>query len=433
MTVFEQVCLKPGHYPWMGEKVAIPASELAEYAENTQELLDTGFQIPIYDRHGMPGAEETGPRLSNKHGHGNSALDSLGFVKSCSVNKDGELQYSLKIKDPEAARKITNGSIRFTSPELRPNFYHPESKITGRCIAHVALTNNPRTQNQGKIVDAHKGAMQFSLDDYQGPIQMAIHPDEQGDKNTDHKDEDSSTSSHDTDKEPNEGTGNLDMIDGPKNDDSISELVTLLEKAAHVSLDTTLDLNDSKVLISHLTTALKTKIASDQAAEVVAPVPEQSPVKEEPLTMGTAQFSADSPEGIELTALRQEKVDRVASDVAGTREGLGVRMDKMPKGIKEHFGGDKNVLQFSADGVEEPSFTLTHILDGLEKYIPKIMQFGGDDAKEESHPEGGKFATGDAEMTDEEADAIVADGNSGWTHDNKMQVSNPTTDRVVAQ
>lgn len=151
--------------------------ELAAYVDNTRAMMfDGGLSVPVLSEHAPPGSEEGGP-VPNQFA---DAIKTAGWLKDVQFNPaTGEAKAFYEITSKPYLNAIKEGSIRFTSPELRESYVDGLGRQWGETFAHFALTPKPRNPAQTQLSVADGGtpqfAMQFSMTDAVGidPLQFA--------------------------------------------------------------------------------------------------------------------------------------------------------------------------------------------------------------------------------------------------------------------
>jgi hypothetical protein len=387
--IFEQTFLKPGRYHVGGNRYRdISPDFISAHVSNTKQLLEDGNNVPILLEHAEPGSEQGSPRDKKagriKHG--------VGWLSDIRVGEDGAAVHVLDIRSKEAAEKMRDGSIKFTSPEFR---HLPWIDGKGReykdYISHVALTHHPRNVEQSKLEPVEPAAMsavQFSLAD---EIQMA--------------DENDIPDDDDTEKEetPNETPANPDLETTTSGDQELEAVLALLEEVAGIALPaaTTLD-----TIVHDLLTALKTKKASEEKPEPEEGKEDDEPINEEQQPM-PVQFSLADVEAGKVENKLLAKVIKHNHDSTLAKLDSLVNCGKITPDAKAKLVTGKAV-QFSADGDELPAYTLGDFATILDRTLLHGMALSAEqlsaDATEHKHPEG--FFDGSNE-TEEDAEAAA--------------------------
>jgi hypothetical protein len=108
----------------------LPRARLEKVVTDTNAALRRGFDAPLIDFH--EDLDKLDPR---------SALRTCGSVERVFIDDEGWLNYDLDVTDAEAARKLEDGSIKFTSPEFKFDYEAETLGPLGDIVRHVALTN----------------------------------------------------------------------------------------------------------------------------------------------------------------------------------------------------------------------------------------------------------------------------------------------------
>lgn len=167
----KQVFLKPGRYHVGGGRFRdLTAGEIRDYVEGTKRLLAAGYSPPVLFAHAAKGSEDGAPKDAHDV-RASRVRNGAGWLKDIAMGNDGSASYVLDITDSEAARKVSEGSIRFTSPELRAaEWIDGSGNVHSNFVAHVALTHKPRNVEQSSFREpAEQFSLieQFSLDDWE--------------------------------------------------------------------------------------------------------------------------------------------------------------------------------------------------------------------------------------------------------------------------
>ena len=148
-------CVIPGKYR-VGPTTTTELSgrELAGFVADTNAMLRKGLHVPVWKQHKPINSIEGGPQFSRDD---IDSTDSVGWLKGVSLGPNGGISWEAEITDSEAARKIEEGSIRFSSPELKWDYVDGRDRNHGNVIRHLALTPTPRNPDQGEMVIAMSG------------------------------------------------------------------------------------------------------------------------------------------------------------------------------------------------------------------------------------------------------------------------------------
>ena len=403
MARFEQTFLKPGRYHVGGGKFRdLTAAEISDYVTGTKELLAAKHGVPLIFEHAPAGSEEGSPRDRRagqvKHG--------AGWLSDVKIGSDGSALHVLEVTDADAAKKLADGSIKFTSPELRPCWTDGHGRQFKNIISHVALTHKPRNPDQSELQQLeNEPALQFSLADLE-PIQMA---DDEKDQDADDK----TPVDEATDREtPADASDNPDMPKPGGESQEAKQLESCVAYLKTMGIALPSDTDSSNFmdrLLTGLMTAAEQKIqaeseaAKDEEDDDTAPLQEEKP----PLQFSLADVEA---EGFSNRLLAKV----VKQEFAGCKSRLErlVATNNITPALCESLLGKSEVLQFSAEGEYVPSWTLPEMIAVLENSTYpgqglSVEQFSAT-GEEEQHPGGpGFFAGQTGEITPEQAVQIV--------------------------
>ena len=356
---------RPGVY----RGVPYTPTDLRQYAENSNAAIAGGIAIPLIDRHARIGAGDAETEAA-------AGTDGRGWAKSFGF-EDGWLWGEVEVTDPQAAEGIDNGSIKFVSPEFRPNYQSDDGRDFGKVIRHLALTPTPANQHQGPI-------QQLSEQDYEGPI-MA--------------DENTTTETEETaDTTTDESTGGLDA----------TKMLTDAAAKLGLELPDGIDIKSDEGLC-----LFATAVINSGAGAVVEDATDDLP-EEEPM-----QYSEDSEAFASLpAAVRQELIDgrkrreeaaqfaeQVAREKAETqrKQSLGkITSAKIPPGLKTKLMQAHGAQQFSESGGAK-TYTPAEVAEMVAKAMPEAMQFA-EGAKEVDQPDDTGSAAG---LTDEQQKELL--------------------------
>lgn len=395
-----QVFLKPGRY---GNTV-LTRKQIEDHVRGTKEMIAAGYNPVLFLEHPPKGSEEGAPR-SRRQTKIEQLLGAAGWGVDVEIGADGAAAHVLDVTDPKIAEKIQDGSIRFTSPELRPSV-----KLDGRefknVFSHIALTHRPRNPQQTALEPALAGPMQFSLDDWE-PIQMA--DDYEKDKPEDEGGE--MPSELDTAPEPTP-PANPDMpepSDAGKQAQRVEAILAHLEELG-VSLPDDTKEADVDTLLDRLLTGLKTACKARQQAEAETEPEEEAEAPQVVEQSGMQQFSLDDIDDLKDTLGNR----RFRKLVAATRGSLETKVDRMVEknkitlGAKKKLLGIDGVMQFSAEGDFAPTLTLEQVVDVLDDCLIDNACLTEEQIGEQfslaEHPHGEKhYKSGSDEITPEQA------------------------------
>lgn len=161
MVAFRKDILKVGKYHTAGGPVEFTRDDLVAFRDNFRAMKSAGLHVPVIFEHAMPGSADGAPQSARdkaaervKHG--------AGWIDQMDVTKDGRLVAQLSAT-PDAAKKLSDGSVRFVSPEIRRNWSDGSGNEWSNVVSHVALTHHPRNTDQTEFVAL--SCFQLSMDD----------------------------------------------------------------------------------------------------------------------------------------------------------------------------------------------------------------------------------------------------------------------------
>lgn len=371
MARFEQTFLRPGRYGSAGEWTK---ERIAAHVQGTKELLAAGHKPFLFFEHPAAGTDEGSPIqfASERDRKAHAVKHGAGWLVGIKQAADGSGVYVLEATDSDADRKLREKSIQFTSPEFRPSWKDGQGREFKNIISHVALTHKPRAADQGPIEPLE--AIQFSLADYEGPIQMA----------------------DDDDKKPDDTEDNPDMPKlGQSPDKAKYEAVAAHLKTLGAGLP---DDTDETNFLDRLLTALLT-IEAVKAKET-AEKPKEDDI--DPLEGATEkqppfQFSLAEAQGGKLQNKALARAIKAEHAALTARLDSMVRAGKVTPACKNELLATAGALQFSEEGEHAPAYTLPQLVDLLDRttiagmgLTEKDLQF----AVEQHHPRGDAFLSG---------------------------------------
>lgn len=375
MPTFKQTFLRPGRYHLGGGLFRdVTREDIAGYIGGTKALLASGNGVPILFEHAAPGSADGAPvQLSTardrraaqvKHG--------AGWLKSVEQDKDGNAVHVLDVRDKTAAKGLKNGTIKFTSPELRENWTDGKGRSFAKIISHVALTHKPRNPDQSAITEVASGtpaaALQFSLADWQ---QFSDDDEEVNDGGPDGR----------TPAPDSPDDGQAENPDAPKSEDedaaTIAQFQALLEHLAADGLDLTSD-TTPETLVRDLLIAYKTKTAMKAMADEDDDEdddlddddkPDEAPVSEEkpPVQFSLADVDDPATNIPRLLGLvmRGRHDQLVAQATAGQRDG------QFPPALVTRLTDLAGSMQFSAEADEQAALSVGDVVTMLRETLPK--------------------------------------------------------------
>jgi hypothetical protein len=430
MPIFEQVILTPNRYHIGGGRFRdLTKDDLAEYVQGTQEILDSGIRISVPSEHPLPGTPEGAP-IEEESPQFADAIRNAGWLKTIRQEKDGSVVAQYEITSSQYADAIRDGSIKYSSPELREGWLTGTGKKFGRCFTHFALTPKPRNDEQEPLEEV----AQFSLAEIvptsktkqkvramlgslgvkvpRGPIDLDSSELEQT-ADTLAKAvalsgvqfaEVAPKSKQGSDGPPqnpeqSQVDENPDMPT-PTSNSGVNEAIIAHLSELGVELPSDFDLaEDFRVLLA----ALKTASAAQRKSEEEKQEDEKSTpnIEEEPMPAGS-QFSEEVKQTI-------AKKDELLAKYQRNELKGAVESCRLP-GAGRKLAEKLETVQFSDEGQEEPTLTITEVVALINEAIPETMTFAADEAQEAKPPE--DMATpSDAEL-DEEINSFL--GRTGY-------------------
>lgn len=443
MPLFKQTFFKPGRYHLGGGFYRdVSPSDVADYVRGTQELLQSGHAAPILYEHAAPGSAEGSPvqlsateTKSRRDELAKQVKHGAGWIKKIWLTPEGDAAWQLEVTDPDAAKSLKNGSIKFTSPELRESWTDGKGKTFKRIFSHAALTHKPRNLDQSSIEEVATGspalAVQFSLADWQ-PLQFSTDEDE--DKEMDEEVSDGGPEGEDKSPEmTDDKEENPDMPEQPKGEHpQLKAAIEHLKMAPHnISMpdDTT-----EETFIRDLLTALKTvqqvkqQQEADDAEEEAEDGEDHGDMDPEnkdpeyggqgasgkggmieekpPIQFSAADLSEGRVPGKLLAAVMRNKLDSTELRIKGLYD-AGKITPSLARKLKERAG----VMQFSEEGEEGISLKLSEVIQLLDENLNKET-FAHLTAEQYSTavmdtPPEEMLSRPDGEMTKEQAKAYV--------------------------
>lgn len=452
-TVTQTSFLPPGKYQVGDSQVELTRDQLAQFAANTNELLQDGLNVPVFEKHEPPLSSGGGPQTDRGE---IPATKGKGWLERIWQEEDGSLSQELDVTDPDTYTGIENGSIRYSSPEMAAAYVSGLGKHYGPLVRHVALTPKPRNPVQGPMVLAMSEdspglpvVMQFGLADYMG--------DETDDDDDDYLPEGddgledypaADPAANDPDGiagEDKDGPSFMEPAQTPSSDlfELVKQVHTDLESCG-IAAPTANAAKNTKEWLGQLCAALRQKAITESEAAVATEQEQMGadglPISEEADYMQQfseneskliAQLSesgaTEDPQVLQLVGLLKAKNESLEAtavqlserDTNDHRAQVLKRIaacKRLPRRMAEHFSALVETLQFS-DGDEIPSLTVIDAIDLFENNIPPAMRFSVDDeetpVEEVDHPmgdtfrEGGVVAADDQPLTEDRVDEIV--------------------------
>lgn len=359
----------------------LPRERLAKVVADTNAAIQRGFDVPLIDFH--EDLDNLDPR---------SALRTCGSVQRVFVDNDGWLNYELEATDAEAARKLNDGSIKFTSPEFKFNYEAETLGPLGDIVRHVALTNKPRNPIQGKFQPLPAGVARFSIEDYMADDNDT--PDDAADQ------------AEPADTAPPEKPDiNPDM---PPSTDATKKMSAVIAGLAELGVVLPSDFSfTSDGAIDVLLTGLNTAVKSKQEADTPTPVDDQPQVNDSSAMQFSEDEIAAQPAAVQKVIRQnlelQRKVLRFSEERDTASRELAIEKAsrrQVPPAIKEAIVARMKTMRFSDES--EPSlWTGTEVLDLVERSLPpqvkEMMRFssGEPDSVDVPSPDADKPAASD--------------------------------------
>ena len=418
MPLVEQEFLKPGSYRINGKLRSYSTKDLTAYKDGTTSAIKAGLGIPVLAKHATPGSPEGGPQVPGTDGA--NALDAVGWLREIKQNKDGALVSVMEVTNTDAQKRIADGSVKFTSPELTEDYTDGKGRNFGRMIRHMALTPTPRNPDQGEFK-----SVQFSMDDYEN---------------------DTVSFEHDPPlaKPDNNDFEDADGENGDSKETNVAKTIAADLEAAGIAAPEGVDpVQQPEEFLLQLCAALRQK-AMDKAESDAEESKGELDVTEE----GTmAQFDEKDMSPIEkamhermkkqdarIEQFEEERAEDKTRSARAHDEAV-IKTTKLPPALKKELLTRNASVQFSEDGTKD-GYTPAQVAALMTKYVPDSVQFADDDTESAKHPVGETFFTGGkdgtaADMTDEEAEEVVAAGaKQRWNPTRTPTWTNPVNEHV---
>lgn len=424
---FSQTFLKPGRYQVGPDRFRdFTAQDLQLSIAETTRMIADGNAVPVIYEHPSPGSAAGAPRQSKADQVRNGA----GWLNRLAQGSDGSASHVLDITDSVAARKVKEGSIRFTSPEIRESFTDGKGRTYRNVFSHFALTHKPRMAGQEplkQVAGGVEGALQFSLadavqlsDDDENPFKKK--PEDEDGSDEPDGDETPVVDGDDSADDPAPETPeveappvNPDMPPDANAGDMDKAIVANLAELGAVLPDafTLTGPNSAEVMLAALKTLVKAKQEAD-AKEDTTVEGVEAETEQNPMQFSLSDVSAPS-FGNKLLA---KLVKQNNKELAGRLDHLA-KTNRISSAVRDRLANFGSAIQFSGEADELPSLTLGQFVSVLED-LPEGVSLTGADAIK--HPDGDQFSTGSPDMrgsanpnlpreTDEEANRIA---NEVW-------------------
>lgn len=397
---FRKDLLKVGTYRVNGKAVSITLDDLKAYHDTAKRMRDVGgYQPPVILEHAELLSEQGAPR-STRSGKAAKVKHQIGWLNGTELKGD-RLVGLLNITDSEAARKIDEGTHRYVSPELRKAWTDGKGRDYSQVLAHVALTPKPVNSDQESFEPATALGLQLSLADYEPTDPLAASVQAVALAVADMQEAVTAIAPvaevppvpappvvEDDDEEEDE-------TPEPKGDDS----------GAMAAVTKSIDALQATV--NRLLDAVMTMTELKHEAETM-PTDKNDTHEEMPLTFSVSDVADGAVENKPLAAL----IKKCGDDMPGQIKSL--RRAYAPALLKA-LDAKAADMQFSADGDEQPLFSLTEIVALLKKSAVAGAGLDPTDASqlsadEDEHPEGDSYfdTTGGGMLDKKAADDLAA-------------------------
>jgi hypothetical protein len=356
----------------------LSADDLRKYVDGTNRLIAKGYEPPFLLEHAPPNSAEGSPVNKTAWDEkANKVRNGAGWIKKALISDKGELGYELDVRDKQVAKGLADGSIKFTSPELRKEFTTGDGEVIPYVIAHTAATHTPRNPRQSET-ETIAMALQFSMDDLE-------------------EKEDETPEVTDVDKDGNP------EVDGEEIPAEVVEEATpdVIDMKVHKTVYDTLVgmLKNKGMSLPDEVTPENLFSAMIAAMSGVEQAPEENQIIEESQPV---QYSLDSLN--DETPKLLAKAIRTECDAI--KQGIkGLRIPALQKSLAKLTA----TMQFSADADEVPTLTVKQVLaalnEGLPQALGKLLTCEGQQFSLAEHPNS-EFLTGGV-MTVEQAKQYV--------------------------
>lgn len=385
MPTFEKDTLRVGTVVKNGRKFVFDRNRLERYARNTNELIGSeGLRIPLVYEHTDP-ADKSG-KEGPREKAAKSVKNGAGWITGARVEGDVlKLKYDVPNKDDAA--KMSDGRIKFVSPDLRSAWTSPSSgKTYEDVIYNVALTHHPAGAQDDGFVQLGE-VLQLSLADYED-AQLAEDDEEKPvGSSSDESDADpapdpSDNKDNDPDMPPDESESDgdkklklclawLDKLDIPMQSDTTTENFVDRLTTSLMAVSATID-----------------KMESEESAEDQDDEADDLPTKEEqPDSM--MQFS-DNPAFQRLQAAHRAHDEKRIKTLA--------RQGRIGKKLAEKLLSQAGSVQLSDDfQTERPSMSLDDVLDLIEGGTVDLTKDNTAQLSEQNHPRSNWYSGTDPE------------------------------------
>lgn len=373
-----------------GENRTFTREELGEYAQQTNQLLLAGYDVPLTLEHPKLFSEESDPMpWKTREGRADLMRNTVGRLRGIEQNPDGSVDHILDVPDPKLHADLLSGKIRYTSPEFRESWQDAEGRTWQNIISHFALTHQARNragqgpfQAVGTDGAATAGRLQCSMADLEpedavpakpapkkapkqvtktekprraAPQQFGVGDDPEGAAAAEGTEEAAAVT-----EEGPAGTEN-ENPDMP-GDDTDPQLEALLARLSEMGLvlpaDTTLE-----TLVERLLTACATAAAIRKEAEATDDDdPQPGEMAGERITEDERPPMQYSLGDQKAPQLLQQAMKRSADVVNESILGL-LKSGKIIPSVAKRIKAKSGTMQFSAAAEPLPQFTVPEILE----------------------------------------------------------------------
>ena len=435
MSRIEQVFIQKGRYrvgvhPDGSPKYHdVTAEFIRDHVAGTKGVIEAGWRPDVYLEHPADRAQGKPRRLSAEDRMRNSA----GWLADIWVNENGDGAYALDITDSSVARKLKEGTIRYTSPEFTPMWRDGDGGEHQDIVSHVALVARPRNIRQTHLTEPMSFSLEDKMDDEKRPEDDEKDPnsyDENpvsngGEPGEVNEGDDSFVSAMADAQESDGDDGSEAGPDMPEDVEAtadqsqrVAAICAHLEELGVVLPDDTQN-QDIGVILDRILTGLKTAAAirKEIDADDVGEEDETDPGKPEVVEQqGMLQYSLESVTRAARSKSRRSNPLR-AKAIRAECSTLHARIDELlttgriaPAGHRALLGQIPS-LRFSADADLIPSGTFEDQVSFLEE-LPAGMHLQIEDMDSrwsvEDHHHGSRmYEDANNGVTKEEAEKLV--------------------------
>ncbi len=326
----------------------LSADDLRKYVDGTNRMIAKGWEPPFLLEHAPPNTPEGSPvNKSTWDDKANKVRNGAGWIKKALINDKGEMGFEIDVRDKQVAKGLNDGSIKYTSPELRKQFVTGDGEVIPFVLAHVAATHTPRNPQQATS-ETIAMAMQFSIEDMED--------------DEDKKTEEAEVVVSDEDKD---GELEVEAVDEEKTEETAEDPSTISLSIHKSVYDTLVGMLKGKgmglpddVSPETLFPAMIAAMSGVNSAETESPVIEES----QPV-----QYSLDAISDTKLPKLLSRAIKVEAESIRS-----GIKSIKIP-GLQKALDAHAGAMQFSADAEELPTLTLGQVVKAVNDSIPEAM------------------------------------------------------------